>query len=131
MHFERVILIDDNETDNFFHRLALTKAGFEGDVRSFERPEEGLAFLLMDQIQVPTCVFLDINMPSLTGFDVAQALMDGLHPLSEFRLFMLTSSNWTDDRRRAETIPLIQGFMVKPLTAENAAGLLASRREID
>lgn len=125
MRFERVVLIDDNETDNFFHSLAVTKAGFEGDVRAFERPEEGLSFLLKDQIQVPTFVFLDINMPSLTGFDVAQALTDGLRPLSEFRLFMLTSSNWTDDRRRAEAIPLIQGFMVKPMTVANAAELLA------
>lgn len=126
MRTERVILIDDNETDNFFHSIALKKAGFEGEVQAFERPEEGLAFLLKDQIQVPTCVFLDINMPSLTGFDVAQALTDGLHPLAEFRLFMLTSSNWTDDRRRAEAIPLIQGFMVKPMTAANAAKLFAA-----
>lgn len=127
MRFERVILIDDNETDNFFHRLALTKAGFKGEVRAFERPEEGLAFLLKDQIQVPTCVFLDINMPALTGFDVAQALTDGLHPLSEFRVFMLTSSNWTDDRRRAEAFPLIKRLLVKPLTSANAAELLAGR----
>lgn len=126
MRFERVVLIDDSETDNFFHSLALKKAGFEGEVQAFERPEEGLAFLLKDQIQVPTCVFLDINMPQLTGFDVAQALADGLHPLSEFRLFMLTSSNWTVDHRRAEAIPLIQGFMVKPLTTTNAIELLAA-----
>ena len=126
MRFERVVLIDDNETDNFFHSLALKKAGFEGEVRAFERPEEGLAFLLSDQIKMSTCVLLDINMPQLTGFDVAQVLNDELHSLSEFRLFMLTSSNWTDDRRRAEAIPLIQGFMVKPLTAANAAGLLAA-----
>ena len=126
MRFERVVLIDDDETDNFFHSLALKKAGFEGDVQAFERPEEGLAFLLKDQIQVPTCVFLDINMPQLTGFDVAQVLTDELHPLAEFRLFMLTSSNWTDDRHRAKAIPLIQGFMVKPMTDANAAELLAT-----
>lgn len=126
MRFERVVLIDDSETDNFFHSIALKKAGFEGEVRAFERPEEGLAFLLKDQIQVPTCVLLDINMPALTGFDVAQALTDRLHPLSEFRLFMLTSSNWTDDRLRAEAIPLIQRFMVKPMTTANAIELLAA-----
>lgn len=126
MWAERTVLIDDNEIDNFFHSLALKKAGFEGEVRAFERPQEGLDFLLNDQIQVPTCVFLDINMPQLTGFDVAQALADGLRPVARFRLFMLTSSNWTDDRRRAAAIPLIQGFMVKPMSAETAAGLLTA-----
>ena len=126
MTFQRVVLIDDNETDNFFHRIALQKAGFTGEVLAFERPAEGLAFLLEDQIAVPTCVLLDINMPVLNGFDVAQALADGLHPRSAFQLWMLTSSNWTDDRRRAEAIGLVQGFLVKPMDAAMAKALLVA-----
>ena len=126
MTFQRVVLIDDNETDNFFHRIALQKAGFTGEVLAFERPAEGLAFLLEDQIAVPTCVLLDINMPVLSGFDVAQALNDGLKPRSAFKLLMLTSSNWTDDRRRAEAIGLVQGFLVKPMDAAMAKALLVA-----
>jgi len=123
---QRVVLIDDNETDNFFHGIALQKAGFAGELLAFERPAEGLSFLLQDQIAVPTCVLLDINMPVLNGFDVAQALADGLHPRSAFQLWMLTSSNWSDDRRRAAAIALIQGFLVKPLDAATAKTLLGA-----
>ena len=126
MIFQRVVLIDDNETDNFFHRIALQKAGFAGEVLAFERPGEGLAFLLQDQITVPTCVLLDINMPVLSGFDVAQALSEGLRPQAAFKLLMLTSSNWTDDRRRAEAIGLVQGFLVKPMDAAMAKALLVA-----
>ena len=127
MTFQRVVLIDDNETDNFFHRIALQKAGFTGEVLAYERPAEGLAFLLEDQIAVPTCVLLDINMPVLSGFDVAQALSEGLRPQAAFKLLMLTSSNWTDDRRRAEAIALIEGFLVKPLDAATARTLLTGQ----
>lgn len=126
MWAERTVLIDYNEIDNFFRSLALKKAGFKGEVRAFERPQEGQDFLLNDQIQVPTCVFPDIKMPQLIGFDVAQVLAEALRPVARFRLFMLTSSNWTDDRRRAAAIPLIQGFMLKPLTAATAAELLSA-----
>ena len=124
MRTERVILIDDNETDNFFHSIALKKAGFEGEVQAFERPEEGLAFLLKDQIQVPTCVFLDINMPQINGFTVARTLAERLKPHAGFSLFMLSSSNWSADAREAKGIPLIAGFLVKPLTTSTAAKLL-------
>lgn len=125
MTYERVVLIDDNETDNFFHRFALKRAGFTGELLVFERPAEGMAFLLNDQASVPTCVFLDINMPQFSGFDVAQTLDAQLKPGAPFKLLMLTSSNWSEDRRRAKSIPLIKGFLVKPLTAAAVGPLLS------
>lgn len=125
MSFERIVLIDDNETDNFFHGIALKKSSFEGEVRVFERPSEALAFLLQDPMEVSTCVLLDINMPGLSGFEVAQTLSERLRPSAAFRLLMLTSSNWSSDRQRAEAIPLVKGFLVKPLTVEMVNALMA------
>lgn len=34
--FERIVLIDDNEDDNFFHEIVIRKAGFQGELRVFE-----------------------------------------------------------------------------------------------
>lgn len=124
MKFERVLLIDDNETDNFFHSMALKKAGFSGELLVFDQPADALAYLLKDQISVPTCVLLDINMPQINGFEVARTLAERLNPRAGFSLFMLSSSNWTDDALEAKGIPLIAGFLVKPLMASTAAKLL-------
>ena len=121
---QRVVLIDDSENDNFFHEIALRKAGFGGEVRIFESGEMALDFLLEDRVSVPTVVFLDINMPGMNGFDVARALSERLHPKAELQLHMLTSSAWSVDKATAETISLIQHYVVKPLTAEMAAGLI-------
>ena len=81
---QRVVLVDDSENDNFFHEIALRKAGFGGEIRVFEGGEGALEFLLQDQIAVSTVVFLDINMPGMNGFDVARALGARLRPKAAF-----------------------------------------------
>lgn len=121
---QRILLFDDSENDNFFHQMALRKAGFGGEIVIFESGERALDFLLQDQVSVPTVVFLDINMPGMNGFDVARALNDQLHPQAELQLNMLTSSAWSVDQATAASIGLIQHYLVKPLTAEMAAGLV-------
>ena len=123
-HVQRVVLIDDSENDNFFHEIALRKAGFGGEVRIFESGDSALDFLLQDQVSVPTIVFLDINMPGMNGFDVARALGDRLQPKAELQLYMLTSSAWSVDKATAESIGIIRNYLVKPLTQEMAASLI-------
>ena len=121
---QRVVLIDDSENDNFFHEIALRKAGFGGEVRISETGESALDFLLQDQVSVPTVVFLDINMPGMNGFEVARALSDRLQPQAELQLNMLTSSAWSVDKATAASIGVVRSYLVKPLTAEMAADLV-------
>lgn len=122
-----MVLIDDNDTDLFFHQIALKRAGFEGEVLSFERPAEAVEFLSNDPMAVATCVLVDINMPGMDGFEVAQRLCEHFGAEAPFILMMLTSSNWTDDRRRAAAIPLVQGYLIKPLTADMIAPVIQGR----
>ncbi|MBS4037584.1 MAG: hypothetical protein KGZ46_05490, partial [Hydrogenophaga sp.] len=68
---ERFILIDDNEADNVFHEIMIRRAGFTGDVLIFDNGVDALEFMRHDELRVPTCIFLDINMPMLDGFEVA------------------------------------------------------------
>lgn len=121
---QRVVLIDDSENDNFFHEIALRKAGFDGEIQIFESGERALEFLVQDQIGVSTLVLLDINMPGMNGFDVARALNDRLQPRAALQVHMLTSSAWSVDKATAESIDLIRNYLVKPLTKETAAALL-------
>lgn len=121
---QRVVLIDDSENDNFFHEIALRRAGFGGEILVFEGGERALTFLLQDQVAVSTVVLLDINMPGMNGFEVARALGAQLRPKAAFQLNMLTSSAWSVDKATAQDIALISQYLVKPLTAEMAAGLV-------
>lgn len=121
----RVVLIDDSENDNFFHEIALRKSGFSGEIVIFESGERALDFLLREPDTVSTMVFLDINMPGMNGFEVARALDERLPAQAGLHLNILTSSAWSVDKATAESIGLIQNYLVKPLTQEMAAGLIA------
>lgn len=122
---QRVVLIDDSENDNFFHEIALRKSGFSGEIVIFESGERALDFLLRAPATVSTMVFLDINMPGMSGFEVARALSERLPGQAELQLNILTSSAWSVDKAAAESIDLIQNYLVKPLTQEMVAGLIA------
>lgn len=123
-HTQRVILVDDSDNDNFFHDIAVRKCGFRGEIKIFDKGEDALAFLLNDRVSVPTMVFMDINMAGMGGFELARTLEDQLEPGVPLQLHMLTSSSWSVDKAEAESIGLIQSYLVKPLTRETAAALI-------
>ena len=123
---DRVILIDDNEDDNFFHDWAIKQAGFQGEILVFQTGELALAGISQLDLSKNTVIFLDINMPGMSGFQVAEALGPLLADKPSFSVVMLTSSNAEGDRKRANSIPLINGFLTKPLTEVSFRGLVES-----
>jgi CheY-like chemotaxis protein len=63
-------------------------------------------------------------MPLLDGFEVALRATPLLCGSDTTVLMMLTSSGAESDRRRASEIPVIQGYVIKPLTADTVRGIL-------
>jgi len=114
--FERFVLIDDNEADNVFHEIMIRKAGFTGEVLVFMSGEEALDFFRRDDLSRPTCIFLDINMPMMSGFDMAEQAAPLIMGKPSLVLVMLTSSGSTADWERARNMDVIQGYVTKPLT---------------
>lgn len=113
--YERFVLIDDNEADNAFHEIMIRRAGFEGEILVFEGGQEALDFIRSDGLFKTTCIFLDINMPLMNGFEVAQEATPLLEGKSSVILVMLTSSGSPADRDRALAMSVIKGFVTKPL----------------
>ena len=122
--YERIILIDDNDADNFFHEIMIRRAGFNGALEIFESGPDALAFLEKEESLVPTCIFLDINMPSMDGFEVATRLTTLIEQHPWVVLVMLTSSGNPLDKERALSISSVKGFVTKPLEVEKVSALL-------
>lgn len=120
----RFILIDDSDADNVYHEIMIRRAGFTGEVRVFDSGVDALKFLRDDPLALPTCIFLDINMPVLNGFEVAQQATELLAGKPATVLLMLTSSDAPQDRQRAAELPVIQGYVTKPLTADMVRRML-------
>ncbi|MBU7572865.1 MAG: response regulator [Hydrogenophaga sp.] len=121
---QRFILVDDNEADNVYHEIMIRRAGFTGEVRVFESGAEALDFLRSDPLATPTCLFLDINMPQMDGFEFARQAQPLLQDKPTMLVMMLTSSDAPQDRLRASGMPVIQGFVTKPLTRERVREML-------
>lgn len=126
--YQRIVLIDDNEDDNFFHEIMIRKAGFDGEVRVFDNGFDALSFLENDGLALKTCIFLDINMPMLDGFEVASQAEPMLKDKDTTMLVMLTSSGSPIDRERALSMDVINGYVTKPLTVDSLRDLLNGMR---
>ncbi len=123
---ERIILIDDNESDNVFHEIIIKAAGFAGELLVFDGGVKALDYLQTADLERPTRVFLDINMPGMDGFEVARHATPLLQGKPAVVLLMLTSSASPQDRERAAAISIIQGYLTKPLTVDGVRELLAA-----
>lgn len=123
---DRVVLVDDNEMDNYFHDWVIKQAGFTGEIVVYETGALAVAGINQIDLSKKTVILLDINMPGMSGFDVALALSPLLADKPTFSVVMLTSSNAEEDRKRASEIPIIKGFLTKPLTEASFRGLVES-----
>jgi CheY-like chemotaxis protein len=122
---ERIILVDDNDADNEYHQIMIERAGFDGEVVVLENGVDALRYLESTDLDKPTYIFLDINMPMMDGFEVAERAAPLLRDKPNFVLVMLTSSSSTHDHERASSLEAINGFVTKPLTVEMLKDLLA------
>ena len=122
---ERIILIDDNDADNAYHEIIIRRAGFAGELVVLENGVEALRYFETADFTKPTYIFLDINMPMLDGFEVAERARPLLRDMRTVVLVMLTSSSSPDDRRRAAELDIIRGFITKPLTDKAVKALMS------
>jgi CheY-like chemotaxis protein len=126
MTYQRFILIDDNEADNVYHEIMIRRAGFEGEILVFESGIDALVFFQKDHLDLPTCIFLDINMPMMDGFEMAEQATPLLMDKPSVMLLMLTSSGSPADRERAGTLPVIKGYVTKPLDVVTVQKLMSA-----
>lgn len=118
-----VLLIDDDEATNFYHTIVLEEECTWVHIQSVKSAKEGLEYLLRKGVYAnspqPGIIFLDINMPGMSGWDFLieyDKLSKDIHDRAV--VTMLTTSGNPDDRERAATIPAVKEFLNKPLTPE-------------
>lgn len=121
----RVLMVDDNENDLLFTRIALQRCGVDYEIQAFERAQEALAMLGTRPDHGIDLILLDINMPGMDGFGFLQAF-EALPARQRGRavVVMLSSSSDPADHSRAAGHASVRGFLSKPLDKDAAAGLI-------
>ena len=114
-----VLLIDDEDTVNFYNEFILKDRGVTDHVVKAENGEEGLAYLKRcaeEGLPFPNLIFLDINMPVMNGFEFIEAyeaLPNGHQ--ADALVVMLTTSMHPEDLKRAKQFNSIKEYVYKPL----------------
>jgi CheY-like chemotaxis protein len=127
-----ILLIDDNPADNYYHEYIMKDAGLCKVVKVALNGIEGLSYLKnswsaspSDEMPGPDFIFLDINMPLMTGFEFLEEYRKLDNSLkSSANLIMLTSSPNPDDRKKALSFSDVREYHVKPLSIETLQELI-------
>lgn len=119
---KRFLLIDDDDIICIVHPAIIRQALPDSEVEIIKSSQEALTFIhemKENNYPAPDAIFLDINMPELSGFGMLEKLdiSDKVY-LENTKIYMLSSSVDERDIERVKANPIIADFIGKPLTID-------------
>jgi len=122
--YDNIMLIDDNELDNFINEKILEANLFSKKIYVNTSARSALEFLNnvitmgSDFTNMyPEVIFVDINMPIMDGFQFIEYYKKNLvEKMQNPKIVILTSSVYHEDKQKAGAISDNIVFLNKPLT---------------
>ena len=112
-----VLLIDDVVSDNYFHKMVIDEMNVAQHVEETCSGFEALDFLKKENQTPPEIIFLDINMPKMSGWEFIEEHSKLKEELkAKVIIIMLSSVKSPDDVKKAEGFSETIDFSYKPLT---------------
>jgi CheY-like chemotaxis protein len=126
-------LVDDSEVDLFIQKKFLELSTFAERVITFSSPIKALeALQSTPPDEVPSLIFLDLNMPLINGFEFLEkvnALPGGIS--EKIKVVILSSSNSPADRLKSKEFPNVISFFSKPINMDELQSLTKALKPIN
>jgi CheY-like chemotaxis protein len=117
---ELVLLVDDNDTDNFISKRIIELTGFAKNVEIKNSGKAALDYLRENQTnldRIPNIIFLDINMPVVDGFIFLYEFDKFSQDVkNKAKIIILSSSDNKRDIDKIVNNNHVINFITKPLT---------------
>lgn len=115
-----VMLVDDNDTDNFISKRIIEITKFSQRVEVKNSGQSALEYLRENQdnpVNIPSIIFLDINMPVVDGFIFLYEFDKFSERVKEkCKIIILSSSDNKRDIDKIVNDNHVIRFITKPLT---------------
>ncbi|NLR89627.1 MULTISPECIES: response regulator [Flammeovirga] len=119
---ETILLVDDNDTDNFINSRIIELTEFADEIVIKNSGKKALEFLqerLDTNGTLPSLILLDINMPIVDGFVFLYEFENFPEELKQkSKIAILSSSDNESDIERIVNNEYVIKFITKPLTEE-------------
>jgi len=126
------IVVDDDYVNNMICRKIIKKVSPEMDVQEFLDPDTALVYIksTYSKTDAPDAVlFLDINMPIITGWEFLEAFERFDTRVKEhLKIYMLSSSVAPGDKERAANNKNVVDYIEKPLSVEVINSILKEKK---
>ncbi|MFN3402815.1 MAG: response regulator [Cytophagaceae bacterium] len=113
-----VLIVDDDEINNYLITANLKKTGNCSAINCFTSAKKGLEYLQSlknDNVRLPDIIFLDMNMPAMTGIDFINSYIKIPLPT---KLIFAISNNFRPDEINFLQEKGIKTWIKKPITRE-------------
>ncbi|WP_222983242.1 response regulator [Flagellimonas meishanensis] len=125
---ERACIIDDDPIHQFGMKVLMKKLDFTKEVLVFHDGQEAIDALL-DLLnvgdQLPSVIFLDLNMPIKDGWGFLDDFVKIPHHNRErVTIYVVSSSINPSDRERAVQYEMVSNYIVKPVDERQLRKLL-------
>jgi CheY-like chemotaxis protein len=119
-----ILLVEDDQMDVMNVQRELRKQHIEVPLIHARNGREALNMLRGEngesQIDRPSLVMLDINMPRLNGLELLKILRAD-PDFEDLNVFIMTTSDLDSDRLGAKDLN-VSGYIIKPLTFDSFGG---------
>jgi CheY-like chemotaxis protein len=118
-----ILLVDDDEINNFISIKLIKKAvdntAISACLNGRFAIEELVEIQKNDPSLLPDFILLDINMPIMNGWEFLDEYQRlNIDPLGKSKIYIISSSVFSNDINKARSYPLVKNFISKPLSVD-------------
>ena len=129
-----ILLVDDDEINNFISIKLIKKAISNANITACLNGRFAIDELTRrqkaDPEALPDFILLDINMPIMNGWEFLDEYKRlNIDPAGKSKIYIISSSVFSNDISKARSYPLVKNFVSKPLSVEKIVEMLTGEEQ--